>query len=397
MRSRNASLGVLDQGLSSLTNFLFVILVARVSTTTEFGEIALAIAWCQLAMGLGQEAVSQTHLVHGERSLQGARGALGASILLGAVIALPGIAVLAAFGSAWPGYAIVACLPILLLQDCLRFVFVREGLAHRAIISDSVWLAVVLAFLVGGYLDSTGSVTLAWLAGAAVATLAALWSAAVLPSFSQALRWHGHHARVAWRNAVEFGLLSGASQVAMLVVGKVAGLAAIGALRGASTLFGPINVLLLSMRLVLLPRLADNRAVLRRSVAGAGLFALMATALWSGLLLVLPDSIGSALLGPTWPTAHALVFPFAVQYLGLAVYAVAFLGLKALDRRRSTLQVRVWFAAMTVSCATAGAAVAGATGAAWGLAVAGFFAAGLAVFHFLVQDRAPASPRFAQD
>ena len=256
VRSRNASIGVVDQATSSATNFLLVILVARVSTTTEFGQVALAIAWCQLALGMGQEAISQTHLVHGATSLEEARGALGASMAVGAVMAVPGLLILAALGSGWPEYAMLACLPLLLLQDCLRFVFVREGLATKAVLSDLTWLLVLAGMALVGGASSAPRAVVAWLVGAFAATLVALALARVMPSLRVAQHWHDRHAAVVWRNAFEYGLLSGASQITMVLVGKLATVAAVGALRATSTIFGPINVILMSLRLVLLPRLA---------------------------------------------------------------------------------------------------------------------------------------------
>jgi hypothetical protein len=86
--------------------------------------------------------------------------------------------------------------------------------------------------------------------------------------------------------------------------------------------------------------------------------------------VLLPASIGVQILGKTWATAHALILPTALATAGGGIVAGASVGLRALAAARESRNARTVLSALQVAGGLVGAWVAGATGAAWGLAAA---------------------------
>lgn len=102
--------------------------------------------------------------------------------------------------------------------------------------------------------------------------------------------------------------------------------------------------------------------------ATAALAAVLAAtaALWATALALLPDAAGRQLLGDTWPTAAALLPATGSQYAAMAVGTCGLLSLRMLDPR-TTLSIQVVFSLAAVAFLAGGYALAGVTGAAWGL------------------------------
>jgi hypothetical protein len=160
-------------------------------------------------------------------------------------------------------------------------------------------------------------------------------------------------------------------------VGAIAGLAAAGALRAAQVLLGPLNVLFMGTQVVAVPeavalsrqshhRLRGFSLGLSTALAGAALA-------WGVIVVVLPDRLGEAILGVSWPDAQS-VAPFAALAMaGTGATAGAFVGLRALAAARRSLRVRATVSPAILAGATLGAAAGGARGAAAGLAVATWF------------------------
>jgi hypothetical protein len=121
---------------------------------------------------------------------------------------------------------------------------------------------------------------------------------------------------------------------------------------------------------------AEGARVASRSTAGLARLSLLvsagmsaAAALWGAVLVLLPDSLGTRVLGPTWYTAAQLVVPFALLTVGLTASAGPQTGLRALAAAKRGLRARLVAAPLLLA-----GAVGGALGAAWGMA-AGYWAA----------------------
>ena len=189
--------------MSSLTNFLLSIYVARYLGATQFGAFSLAYVTYGFAInasrGLSIEPLlirfSATNPLTWRRAT--AR-CTGTALLVGLVTGTCALAAGALVGGT-TGLAFVALgltLPGLMLQDSWRYAFFALGRGHHAFINDTVWAVVQLPSLV--FLKMTGHADVfwfvfAWGAAAAVAAAFAPLQARVVPSLAGATEWLSRH------------------------------------------------------------------------------------------------------------------------------------------------------------------------------------------------------------
>lgn len=328
---RVVSLG--DQVLSGLSNFLTVALVARSASPEDFGHFSLAYAvlltLLNVTRGLWGTPIALA--ASPAAALGTARALLGSAVLLAPVMALV-VAVpsfLLSGGASWQLLVLIGlAAPVVCAQDVCRFAAVSAERPWVAVASDGVWVGVVLV----GYLlrpDVRTAVAI-WLAGAVVSLVVAALALRVRPELAAGRRKlrtvHSTGAGVAASNiAMQVG-----SYVVLALATLVVSASAAGALRGASSVMAPVNTLLGFLALGLLPMVHRRPPAERvRAVARIAGILLVATAAWSAVLLFLPRSWGSLLLGDTWPLSRELLPWTAVEYLFLAVCASALLGLQA--------------------------------------------------------------------
>ena len=86
-------------------------------------------------------------------------------------------------------------------------------------------------------------------------------------------------------------------------------------------------------------------------------------------MILLPEAIGEALLGATWEGAQSVMFPMAFAMAGSGIAIGASIGLRAMLENRRATKARVIISILSVGAAIGGAAIGGAAGAAWGIAV----------------------------
>ncbi len=389
---------VADQGVAALTNIAVLVVAARQSSAPAFAAFSVVYTVFTVVLGLSTAFVGQALVLErGEaRSVRTAcRSALaftcGASLLLGAltVVALtaaPGppprlTAALTALG---------AVLPVLLTHECLRYVFSTLRRSDHALTADVVRLLVAVPAL-ALQPEGTGPARLivVWGLSGLPALLAGLGLAR--PRLRQGetdpLRYlrTGHLGR---RFAVEFGVGNAGTQLAVVGLGLLATPLAVGALRGATTLFGPLNVLFNAVTGFgppLLGRLGGARRTARVAV-GIGALLAAAAGCWAVVLGVLPDGAGRALLGDTWPAAVHLLPATGSQYAAMALGTCGLLALRVL-RPRATMPLQVAFSLTSVCCLLLGFLWGGVLGAAWGLCLG---SAGKATAGWLRVTRLPA-------
>ncbi|MFC8230162.1 hypothetical protein [Streptomyces sp. NPDC057287] len=375
MRARTAILcSVADQGVAALTNILVLVAAARLSTVADFARFSAVYLVFTVLLGIsGAYSGQPLVLLRGDGAVRGAcRSAVvftvAASAALGALLAA--VCLLVPGDTARALVMLGLVLPVVLGQDALRYAFSALQRPHLALGSDLVRLACVLGAL--SVLEY----------GAAPARLIAVWGLSALPALllsavllhrrtagaAMPLRPMLRRGHLGQRFVVEFGVGNATSQLSVLGLGAVGNPLLVGALRGATTLFGPLNVLFTSATSFgppLLGRIGDER---RRVRATAGLAAVLAAtaALWATALALLPERAGRELLGDTWPTAAALLPATGSQYAAMAVGTCGLLALRMLDPR-TTLSIQVVFSLTAVALMAGGYALAGVPGAAWGL------------------------------
>ncbi|MFR9722457.1 hypothetical protein ACL02R_03655 [Streptomyces sp. MS19] len=375
--ARGAAASVADQGVAALTNIAVVVCAARQSTAGDFASFAVVYTVFTLLLGAATAYVGQALVLRRGTDRQLHRHArasavftLGASAALGAALALVPLA----FGRDGIPAGLTALglvLPVVLTQDSLRYAFSLLRKPHLALIGDLLRLAVAVPVLASQpYGTGADRMVIAW---GLSALPALLLSAAILAHLTRgavgarpaALLDRRHLGR---RFAVEFGVGNAASQVAIILLGVVASPLAVGALRGTSTLFGPMNVLFNSATGFGPPLLhrapGPHRQARAAALAGAALAA--SAAVWAAVLLLLPASAGRALLGDTWSAAEDLLPATGSQYAFMAFGTCGLLLLRVLSPR-ATLPVQIVFSALSVVCLLTGYALGGVAGAAWGL------------------------------
>ncbi|MFL6052242.1 MAG: hypothetical protein ACJ72W_04890, partial [Actinoallomurus sp.] len=215
-------------------------------------------------------------------------------------------------------------------------------------------------------------VYLAWGIGGLIATRVAICQAGVLPRILTAADWLRENGDLTRPYLIEGVVLTICGYATLLVVGRISGLAAVGALRAADTLFGPASVVIGAGRVIAiseLSRLAAHRP--HRIGRATILFALGLAAIGgtTGLLaMALPTDVGTWLFGRSWQ----LMVPLLPAQTVYRITQGAVLGpagtLRAMEAVRPLFIFRLTTAVALISAAAMGAALAGAVGAATGLA-----------------------------
>jgi O-antigen/teichoic acid export membrane protein len=374
--------GVSDQVFSSGTNFALGIAVARTVSLAEFGAFSIAFATYSVSFGLVRALTSDVLAVRFSRTSdhwrEGTAYATGTALVVGGIIGLLCMVsgallrgslavVLLTLGPAMPG---------LMLQDTWRFAFFARDRGLAALLNDVAWAIVMFPLLV--VLVVTGRTSIGWLmivweGSALVAALVGMWQAHVVPRPSMTRTWLREHRDFIGPFMGEFAALRGSSQIVTYAVAAIGGLVAAGAMRGAMMLLNPLNIFFLGFKNVVVPegvRLLERSASALRSrtavlslILGAGGFA------WGGILLLLPDHVGVALLGRTWVAARALLLPATIAMATSGMDTGPAAGVRAVGAVRRSFRTRVVVAVVTVIACVVGVELGGASGATWGLAI----------------------------
>ncbi|MGH3912089.1 MAG: hypothetical protein ACRDTC_01555, partial [Pseudonocardiaceae bacterium] len=224
---------------------------------------------------------------------------------------------------------------------------------------------------------------LAWGLSGAVAAGYGCVQARLLPRLAGMRTWLRQQRDLGPRYLIENVSNSGASQLRMYGLGAIAGLAEVGALRGAELLLGPFLAVLMGLGMVAVPEAAR---VLRRSPSRLPQFCLLlgggqaaAALAWGlALLFLLPDALGRLVLDSVWEPASALILPITLSVMGAGFVAGAAAGLRALGAARRSMGAQLFASAAYLTGGLVGAAATGAAlGASWGSTLAMWLGAAL--------------------
>jgi O-antigen/teichoic acid export membrane protein len=380
--------GLGDQALSSMTNFIVGVCVARALGVTGFGIFSLAWVTYGVVLNISRGLATDPLVVRFSGEPTGAwRAAVSRSsgmallvgLAAGVAAVLGGTAIGGAIGHAFVALGIV--LPAVLLQDCWRFAFFAAGRGSQSFVNDLVWAAALVPamFLAAGY-GSVHAFVLAWGLAGAVAAAFGCMQVRILPRPADARSWLHQQRDLGPRYLVENVSVSGSAQLRAYGLGAIAGLADVGAVRGVELLMGPFLAVLMGLGLVAVP---EASRILQRSrrrlpqfcLLLGGVQAVAALAWGLGLLLLLPDEVGEHVLGTVWPAASALILPATLAVANAGLQSGATTGLRALGASRRSMRAQLLTSAAYVGAGLVGAAVAGAVGTSWGGAIATLFGA----------------------
>jgi O-antigen/teichoic acid export membrane protein len=380
--------GIADQGLSSFSNFVLGVVVARTVGLTDFGAFSLAFAAYLLVTGFSRAVNAQPLLIRysgvdDARWRQGAGAATGSALLIGlacAVIAL--LIALATAGAVHEAFlALAVMLPGLAIQDSWRFAFFAHGQGRNAFLTDLTWTLVQLpALLVASIVGhSVFWFVVAWGGAAGLAALVGVVLSGVVPRPAMARSWYREHQDLLPPYIGEFGANQLAGQLFLYAVGVVSGLAVVGTLRAAQILVGPLYVVVQGSYLVAVPeavrvaqrsgrRLLELCALAAAGLAGVGVA-------WGLVLEFVPDAIGTALIGEVWAPVHQILLVWALSFGAVNIGIGALIGLRALAAAGPTFRAAVIANSAGFIGGVGGAALGGAQGATWGYLVAQVFGA----------------------
>jgi hypothetical protein len=395
--ARRASWGVADQTLSSLTNFTLAIMVAHESAPRTFGLFALIFATFSIALGACRAVCCEPLTVRFSSASPsdwstGARMATGTAIAIGTVAGIAcAITGLAIGGQASRMLLILGLsLPGLLLQDAWRYVFFTAGKGAQAFVNDALFTIVLLptiAILIAGGHVSVETLLAVWGGAAAAAAILGVFQAKLRPSPLRSAAWWRLQSDLAPRYLAEFVGLAGEAQVMLYGIAAVTSLDAVAAVRGGLLLLGPINILGFGALLAGVPEAVRSlqrgpkRLIAISATVSVGLAGV--TLLWASLILLLPSRFWMSAVGPVWHTARPLILPLALGLAALGVVMGAVISLRALAAARRSLRARLLVSPVILITGMTGAALAGASGAAWGLVLGNTFAAIVFWYHLI--------------
>ena len=381
---RRLGWGVADQVMSSLSNFVVGIYVIHALGAVQFGAFSLAYVTYGFTLnasrGLATDPLmvrfSGTDLPTWRRAVADCTGTAAVVGLATGACVLAAAAVLnGAVGAAF--LALGLTLPGLLLQDSWRYSFFALGRGSQAFLNDTIWALTLLPALallrVIGH-ENVFWFIFVWGITGSIAAAVGPWQARVIPRLAGAWRWVSRHRDLGPRYLAEGTSQSAAAQIRGYSIGLMLGLAALGSVQAASTLFGPLTILFLGMGLVAIPEAAR---VLRRSPRHLPLFCMVITGGLSAagvgwgifLLVAVPRGFGSWLLGPIWRSTYPLVLPNMLGVIGQGVSAGAGTGLHALGAARRSLRLTVLGSVLYVVASVGGAVAGGAAGTVWATTV----------------------------
>jgi O-antigen/teichoic acid export membrane protein len=388
--AKRLSWGLGDQAVSSISNFIVGLVVARELGVAAFGVFSLAWVTYGVVLNVSRGLATDPLVVRfsgvstQEWRTATARAtgvAITVGIVIGLLSGLVGFAIGGQLGHAFLALAVV--MPAMLLQDAWRFAFFAAGQGHKAFLNDTVWALVSLPLLALAAIHSTvWGFLLAWGGAALVAAAYGLLQSRVMPQFDGVRDWLRTHRDLGARYMVENVSNSGAAQLRMYGLGAIAGLADVGSLRGAELLLGPFLALLMGVSLFAVPEAAR---VLRRAPDKLARFCLAiggaqaaAAATWGlALLVLLPDAVGRLALGDVWEPASHLILPVSLSVTAAGVVAGATAGLRALGAARRSLRAQLIASAGYLGFGLVGALLGGAVGMSWGSTTAMWLGAGL--------------------
>lgn len=369
-----------DQGLSSASSILVVLVIARVYPAADFGHFAIAysvlamsLALCRAYLGT---QISMTVSAGDARAL--GANFMGAMLILG--LPLAGSVFLASLVLTGGGTGILVTVslaaPMTCLQDLVRFVSIASNQPVAALVSDFTWFTMMtVVFFLPLQPGPTllilwiGTVILSFTVGLAVARLRPVFKG----SLRRLMRWDSISASMAWGA----GLAQGSQVIVTTAAAVIVGPQAAAALRGASTLIGPLNVIFAYVNIAVTPVVLRRPRNSHFSSARRVTVTITLTALGWGLVLAfLPNGLGEAALGASWSITKSIILLTASQYVFLAIASGPTLILKIRRKAKILAWQKLIVAAAGVTLSILGCVLLeSVAGAALGLAISGFVSA----------------------
>jgi O-antigen/teichoic acid export membrane protein len=377
------SWNLIDQALSALSNTVLSIVVARSATASDFGAFAIAFIVFGISIALTKSLVGQPLQIRFSgadvRAQSGAiRQGLGAALVIGVVAAavVAGASLLTPNEVGGALLALAVVLPALLLQDSCRMALFAIGRPRAAAVLDAVWTAIMLALLVLLVAVDRNRVEwliIAWGVGAFGSALLGLRLLRSLPAAPKAVRWLSAQWDLARYLFGEYFLGLGAMHLGILLVALIATADAVGALRAAQVLLGPLGIVAAGAFQFAMPEIARRGRLGERTLIhiALGLSSALGfmTVVYVIALLLLPDSWGTALFGDSWAGASTVLLAMGASSLFSSLANGPACVLYGSGQARSTFRINLAKGPVLLIAVMLGTWSAAAVGAGWAFAL----------------------------
>lgn len=381
------ALAVMDQAVISASNFVTMVVMARVLSADAFGLFTLGYAVLFLLNALQDSVITEPHAVLSARRtgsdfvdyttstawsqlafVLAIALAAGLLVIVTAVTDADDVGPFACLGIAAVGWQLQEFVRrVLFVQSRLRAVVVNDVLSFGGQAIAVIGLSVGHALTVDSGLLAIGVTSL---------VAAALGGLQVRPVL---------RGRAAWadvRSNLAFGRWLAAAQVSfnvairsyLYLVAALVGTGGTGFLGAATVLFGPINVLLFSAGTLLPIRLARTRAVrgdadLRGQLARFQLLTTPLIVAYCLAIAIAANPLMTFLYGDKYPDATAVIFILAVYNILRYPAGILTAGMKARQQARGIFVANTAAAVFAVLGGSILVAAFGVAGAATGMAI----------------------------
>jgi O-antigen/teichoic acid export membrane protein len=382
-RTHRLGWGLADQAISSMTNFLVVIFVAHSVQPREFGIFSLAYVaygFClSVSRGLATDPLVVRFSGVPRDAWHDAVGkSAGTAFIVGCVVGACCVSCgLVLGGEVGAAFLVLGFfLPGLMLQDSWRYAFFAAGEGRKSFLNDFVWgLALVPMVLLAAHQGGVVWFVASWAGAGCIAALVGVFQSRAVPRMRAARIWLGQQRELGPRYLMENLSMSAATQLRIFSVGAIAGLTAVGAVRGAEVLLGPWLAVVSGLSMVAVPEAARalrrSPSALLRFCTALAVVQTAGVAAWGmSIFLLVPDAWGHRILGSLWGHSEALLIPTTLAFAGIGLMNGAAAGLRALAAARRSLRVTLVCASAFLAGGAGGAWANGASGSAWGVAVA---------------------------
>lgn len=354
---RRASVTVLDQVVSSASNFVTGVAVARISGPAEFGRYMLVILIWLFAVGAHRALITDSVIVTSRQSDDRlalmARG-LGGELVIGmgasAVVAGAGLlAIAAGSGLGGPMVVLSLCLTSLLVQDYWRNMGFMQRRPGVALANDTVFAVVQLTaigvFSVLGWRTASHMIG-AWGIGATAGALFGLWTFRHIGRPRQGRAFLSATWPLSRWMMSDF-VTSFASQQSFLAFAAVLlSQVEYGGFRAAWNLMGPVIVILHAGANFGLPEASrradpDDPTALRRFARNLSAGTVGLLAVYGAVVAIGGGQLLGAVFGHEFSPYGHLATLAALQYVIAASWFGHIVALKALGRMRRLWSVRL--------------------------------------------------------
>lgn len=369
-RSKRVGFALASNGLVSLASFMLAISIARNSSIGVFAEFSFAMVSYLFITGLTRAAFTNTALSR-PNDRQSYLRSIQRSTLISIVAAL-GLIVWALLSSNYYLLILGITLPGQVMLDFIRTYNAAAEKPLMSLTLSTVWSGATLmvSIISFGYAVEPILLFATWAISGCLTGFVGSIVSGVLSK-----PWWGRErseTSAAFFFSIDYLVGAGGAQVTTALLGVLADTRILGAIRGAGTLLGPINLVSTTARSLLLPFLSKDNANKSRQLRSAFSVMIIQVLVMMPLLVLLqfiPDWLGIQLLGETWKIASLAILPMSIDALfnivmspALAAHRVAFAGTRTLVLRFSTGIPRPF---IVLYCALQW----GVSGAAWAMAV----------------------------